>query len=164
MRARARALGVRAPENAAAEQKRARPAQRSPYRRFAAITGHVVLVGRSATDNDTVTHKIARPWDLWLHCRGQTGAHVILMMRKGEQCPPEALLDAATLAVHFSEARDEAVADVQHTNRRNVRGVKGAIPGRVIVTQEKVIALRMQRERLSRLLATERENDGEGYC
>jgi predicted ribosome quality control (RQC) complex YloA/Tae2 family protein len=66
------------------------------------------------------------------------------------------LLDAAQLALHFSDARGEASAEVTHTERRYVRKPKGSAPGAVTLDREKVLLLRSEPERLKRLLASER--------
>jgi predicted ribosome quality control (RQC) complex YloA/Tae2 family protein len=65
-------------------------------------------------------------------------------------------LDAATLAVHFSDLRGEAIVDVLYTPRRFVRKRKGSPVGSVTLGSEKVIALRAEPARLQRLLENER--------
>jgi hypothetical protein len=47
------------------------------------------------------------------------------------------------------------VVEVQHTPRRYLRKPKGSAPGLVLVDREKVLVLRVERERLARLLAAE---------
>jgi predicted ribosome quality control (RQC) complex YloA/Tae2 family protein len=130
--------------------KRAAP-ERLPYRLFRSKDGLEILVGRSAADNDTLTLRIARPSDVFLHARGVTGSHVIVRSDRAE-LPVETLLDAATLAVHFSAAAKEPAAEVQYTERRYVRKGKGLAKGAVRLDRERVLLLRMQRERLRRLL------------
>jgi predicted ribosome quality control (RQC) complex YloA/Tae2 family protein len=112
-------------------------------------------VGRGASDNDALTLRHSKPSDLWLHARGYRGAHVVIPMGRGEECPSELLLDAATLAVHFSAAAGEDRVEVQHTPRRYVRKPRGAAPGAVMVDRERVLVLRHEPDRLARLLASE---------
>ncbi len=128
---------------------------RSPYRAFSAAAGAQILVGRGATDNDALTLRIARPHDLWLHAKGHAGAHVVVRLEKGASCPADVLVDAAHLAAHFSDARDERLVEVQYTPRRHVRKPKGSAPGQVLVDREKVIVLRKEDAVLHRLLASE---------
>lgn len=130
-------------------------AERSPYRTFRAAGDRRVLVGRSAADNDTLTLRVARPQDHWLHARGVRGSHVVVPLARGEDCPPELLADAAHLAAHFSAARGEAIVEVQHTPRRYVRKPRGAPPGAVTLEREKVIVLRVSGDRLTELLEAE---------
>lgn len=126
-----------------------------PYRVFLSADGEPILVGRGAAHNDALTFHVAKPHDLWLHAKNRAGAHVIVPVPKGHSCPADRLVDAAHLAVHFSEAREEGVVEVQHTTRRYLRKPKGSAPGLVVVDREKVIVLRVERDRLTRLLAAE---------
>jgi predicted ribosome quality control (RQC) complex YloA/Tae2 family protein len=127
---------------------------RRPYRTFFTAGGHRVFVGRGAADNDRLTTS-ARPSDLWLHARSRRGAHVIVPLDKNGSCPNEVLVDAATLAAHFSEAAGEPIVEVQYTPRRYVRKPRGTAQGAVLVEREKVLAVRMEPARVRRLIATE---------
>ncbi|WP_437303053.1 NFACT RNA binding domain-containing protein [Sorangium sp. So ce388] len=132
-------------------------APRRPFHAFRSASGAAILVGRGAADNDALTTKHARPHDLWLHAKGVSGSHVVVPLPKGASCPADVLVDAATLAAHFSDARGEAVCEVSYVPRRHVRKPRGAAPGAVTFDREKVIAVRVEAERLSRLLATKEE-------
>lgn len=129
--------------------------RRVPYRTFVARSGKKVLVGKGAADNDALTLKVAKPGDLWLHAKDRTGAHVIVPLEKGQTCPAEDLVDAAHLAAHFSDARDEKAVDVQYTQRRYLRKPKGSAPGAVVVDREKVLPLRFDVALLRALLERE---------
>jgi predicted ribosome quality control (RQC) complex YloA/Tae2 family protein len=154
--ARLESLGVSstAPKEEARKRRQAGP--RLPYREFVTGDGSATLVGRSAADNDRLTLRVARPHDLWLHARGVTGAHVVVPLAKGKSCSPETLVDAATLAAHFSDLRGDSVVDVLYTPRRFVHKRKGSAIGVVTLGSEKVIAVRVEPERLARLLRSEK--------
>ncbi|MBS2013470.1 MAG: DUF814 domain-containing protein [Deltaproteobacteria bacterium] len=130
-------------------------ARRTPFRTFLARSGAKILVGKGAADNDALTLHVAKPHDLWLHAKDKTGAHVIVPLAKGHTCPGDDLVDAAHLAAHFSDARDESIVDIQYTPKRYLRKPKGSGPGFVIVDREKVLALRVVREVISALLERE---------
>ena len=134
--------------------RRAAQAPRLPYRRFTSSSGAPILVGRSARDNDTLSLRVARGNDLWLHARSVQGAHVIVP-GAGESPDAGVLGDAALLAAHFSSARGQDGAEVTWTRCKHVRKPKGARPGSVVVTQEKVLRVRLDEERLQSLLRTE---------
>lgn len=123
-----------------------------PYRRYEGAGGRPILVGRDAAANDELTLHVAGPRDLWLHARGWAGAHVIVP--GWDAGASEALLDAATLAAHFSGARGEDFVEVQYAQRRHVRKRRGSPPGQVEATSEKILGLRVEGARLARLLAT----------
>jgi predicted ribosome quality control (RQC) complex YloA/Tae2 family protein len=134
-----------------------------PYKSFRSERGTPILVGRGAARNDELTFRVARGTDLWLHTRDVPGAHVVVAL-DGRPIDEGTLLDAATLALWFSPARpkeqlsDEAArlvqADVTYAPRKLVRKPKGAAPGRVSVAGGKTIRIRLEPDRLRRLLAT----------
>jgi NFACT protein RNA binding domain/NFACT N-terminal and middle domains len=129
--------------------------RRGPYRTFVGASGARILVGRGAAHNDALTFKVGRPHDLWLHARDTTGAHVVIPLAKGSSCPPDWLAEAAHLAAHFSNARDERLVDVVYTPRRYLRKPRGSAPGLVVVDREKVFVLRKDDAVLRRLLEAE---------
>ncbi|MFO0561282.1 MAG: NFACT RNA binding domain-containing protein [Polyangiales bacterium] len=159
--ARARALGAKLSEHGAtptgASAKKSKGERRVPYLVFRDERSKRILVGRGGADNDALTTEFARPHDLWLHAKERTGAHVIVPLDKGQTCPSELLVDAATLAAHYSDARGETVVEVTYVPRRYVRKPKGSAVGAVTYDHEKVLVLRVEAERVERLLATREE-------
>ncbi len=151
--ARALSAGPKAQPAAGARRRREEPPP--PYRTFHSLAGVQILVGRGAAQNDALTLRIARGNDAWLHARGITGAHVVIRVARGQAPDQETLLDGAHLAAHFSDARGEPSCDVAWTRARFVRKPKGSAPGAVTYSQERVIALRIERLRIERLLAAE---------
>ncbi len=135
-------------------KKRGQPQAHTPFHSFESAGGARILVGKNAADNDTLTLTVARPHDHWFHARSIQGSHVVVPVERGQTMHPEVLLDAAHLAAHFSGARGEPIAEVQHTERRYVRKPKGSAPGAVTIEREKVLRLRVEPERLARLLKT----------
>ncbi|MGB5268157.1 MAG: NFACT RNA binding domain-containing protein [Polyangiales bacterium] len=158
LRARLEVLGVSTTAPKERARKRRQSGARLPYREFRSGDASAVLVGRGAADNDRLTLRVARPHDLWLHARGVTGAHVVVPLSKGQSCSAETLVDAATLAAHFSDLRGEAIVDVLYTPRRFVHKRKGSPVGSVTLGSEKVIAVRVEVERLKRLLENEQKS------
>ncbi len=133
-----------------------------PYRTVGIVAGKIARVGRSAADNDALTLKHAGPNDLWLHVRGRKGSHVVVPMGRGEDPTPDVLVDAAHLAVHFSQARGEDDVEVTYTRRKYVRKPRGVAPGAVSVTREKTLMLRLDEARLKRLLTPSRPSPERG--
>ncbi len=126
-----------------------------PYRLFRSATGAPVLVGRNAEANDALTVTVARGNDLWLHARGRAGSHVVVKLDRGKTPDGETLLDAAHLAAHFSDARGEPQVEVVATRAKYVKKPKGAATGAVTYSQEKTILVRVEPQRVERLLASE---------
>lgn len=129
-----------------------RPARALPYKEYYGHNGCRILVGRGGSDNDTLTFRIARPHDLWLHVRGAPGAHVIIPLERNQTAGQELLLDAAHLALHHSTLKGETRAEISCVPVKNVRKTKGSA-GAVQYSGEKTMALRVDPARLMRLLA-----------
>ena len=123
-----------------------------PYREYVTPKGQKIWVGRGAKHNDTLSFKIARPHHLWLHARGVPGAHVVVPLEKKQTVDQETLLDAAHLAFHHSDARGERQGEVSYTHVRYLK--KAASPGAVTYSRETTFWLRVEPERLKRLLGS----------
>jgi predicted ribosome quality control (RQC) complex YloA/Tae2 family protein len=140
--------------------RRRRPdaaAPRLPYREYQSLAGNPIWVGRSAADNDAMTFRHARGNDLWLHVRDSAGPHVVVPLRTRQPVSEATLLDAATLAAHFSPLGREAQVDVAYTYVKNLRKPRSAPAGAVYVADAKTIRLRLERTRVERLLSREDE-------
>lgn len=127
----------------------------APYKAYLGHGGHPIWVGRGSAHNDALTFKVARPWHVWFHVRGSPGAHVVVPLDKQAALLPEVLLDAAHLALHHSDLKGEPRGEVSYVPVKRVRKSKGSAPGAVTYTGEKTLMLRVEPERLERLLATE---------
>jgi len=94
--------------------------------------GWVILVGKSAKDNDLITFKLGRPYDFWLHMAGGPGSHVVVLNEsKLRRMPRETERFAAALAAGYSKARDGGNVAVHWTTCGEVRKPRGAAPGKV---------------------------------
>ena len=109
-----------------------------PGIRYESPQGYRVLVGRNARDNDTVTFKLARSRDVWLHAQGYPGSHVVVQTENSE-VPFETVLYAAQLAAAYSKAGASDNVPVDYTLRKNVWKPKGAPPGAVHFSQQKTV-------------------------
>ena len=109
-------------------------------RRYVVGGGWTVLVGRSARENDVLTHRYAAPSDLWFHARQAQGSHVVLRrLNKKTQVPKEAIIQAAAIAAYYSKARTSKHVRVSYTEKRYVKKVKKGAPGTAAMLREKVI-------------------------
>ncbi|MBX2813305.1 MAG: DUF814 domain-containing protein [Myxococcales bacterium] len=122
-------------------------------RRFVAVDGTEIWVGKGAANNDRLTFSFAKGDDIWIHARGSSGAHVIVRTETGKYPSPEVVLDAAHLAVHHSSQQKEHKAEVMIAEVRHVKKTKGVAPGRVGVSASRTMLVRMESERLDRLYA-----------
>ncbi len=118
---------------------RADEGDRLPFRRYDVGHGYEAWVGKTAQQNDELTLRHARPFDLWMHARGVPGSHVVLRLPgRHSQPPPDVLDRAAALAAYHSKARGSSLVPVIVVPRKHVRKPKGATPGSVTVMRETV--------------------------
>ncbi|MFZ1948368.1 MAG: NFACT RNA binding domain-containing protein, partial [bacterium] len=109
-------------------------------RRFVVTGGWTVLVGRSAAENDLLTHKYAAASDLWFHARQAQGSHVVLRRDKRKSEPArEAIIETARIAAHYSKAKNSKHVPVSYTEKRYVRKVRGGAAGLAVMLREKVV-------------------------
>lgn len=135
------------------QSKESRRESREGFRRFTSASGMAIYVGRNNAQNDRLSISFARGNDLWFHVgRGYAGSHVVVRVAKNQEVDSETVLDAATLAVHFSKIRGAELSEVIHTRAKHVQKPKGLPPGRVVATQTKEIRVRLEPTRLRRLL------------
>ena len=118
--------------------------------RFVTDDGFDVLVGRSNSQNDELTTKIARRTDWWLHTQKIHGSHVILRC-EGEEPSELALLQAATIAAFYSQGREGGKIPVDYAMVRNVRNPSGSMPGKVIYTDDQTMLVQADETLVLRL-------------
>lgn len=129
-------------------------AEDTRFRRYTSAEGYPVFVGKDNRSNDELTCRFARGNDVWLHVGGgRTGSHVLVRLPKGKTASLETLLDAATLAIHFSKARGQDRVDVIYTPAKHVRKPRGSPPGTAVPVDPRTLTVRADPERLKRLLA-----------
>jgi len=101
---------------------------------FESDDGYLLLRGRNSKANHQLLSRVASPFDYWFHVRGGPGAHVILKRDHPQQEVPDSSLEqAAALAGHASYRRDDDRAEVIYAYVRDVRKIKGAELGQVVV-------------------------------
>ena len=114
-----------------------RTATRRPYLTYMSSSGHRILVGRGGKDNHETTFSVGRGNDYWFHVKDAPGAHVLVPASRNVVVDEETFQDAASLAIHYSKLRGERGAVVTQTQRKYVRPIPGAAPGRVSVSHER---------------------------
>ena len=133
-------------------QKREIPSRLLP-KRYKTQDGLEIWVGRSDEGNDYLTTRLARGNDLFFHLEGYPGSHVILRTGGNTDAPPQSILEACELAVHFSKLKNSGNADVHMAPVKDVKKPKGSKQGLVYVRRGKTIHLRRNPKRLESILA-----------
>ncbi len=127
------------------EKKSAQPAKKpkeekiSGVRRYRSSDGYEILVGRTDRDNDHLTFRIAKSFDLWFHAADYPGSHVALRNPQRKPVPPRSITEAAQLAAKFSQAPGGARVAVNYCERKFVTKMKGFAPGQVRLSSFKTV-------------------------
>ena len=107
--------------------------------RFTTPNGFEIWVGRNNYQNDLISFRIAGEYDLWLHAQEISGSHVLLRLPAGAIADDQDLQFAANYAAYYSRARQSDQVPVVCTIPKYVFKPKGAKPGMVVYTHEKII-------------------------
>ncbi len=134
-------------------QRRGPPRGRA-YKEYFSSDGHRIWVGRDSRSNDELTFHLAQPGDLWLHARSASGSHVVVPLPKNVEPSSELLIDAAHLALHHSGLKGEPRGEVVYVKAKHVRRRKGDPAGTAHLERERSLMVRLEPQRLARLLAT----------
>ena len=127
------------------EKKSSQPARKAKeekipgVRRYRSSDGYEILVGRGDRDNDHLTFRVAKSFDLWFHAADYPGSHVVLRNPQRKPPPPRAITEAAQLAAKFSQARAAGRVAVNYCERKFVTKMKGFAPGQVRLSSFKTV-------------------------
>lgn len=113
--------------------------------------GWLILIGRSASENDELLRRHVRGNDLWFHARDYAGSYVFVKNRPGKSVPLELMLDAGTLALYYSKGRSAGAGDLYYTQAKYLRRAKNGPKGLVLPTQEKNLRIKIDEPRLREL-------------
>ena len=105
---------------------------------FLSSAGISIYVGKNNEQNDRLTRS-APPDALWLHVKDAAGSHVIVDSKGMPD--KQTLLEAATLAVHFSSQRNGVSVPVDYVAKRYVKKPSGSKPGFVIFTNQRTVLI-----------------------
>lgn len=122
------------------KKKEERPYEGHRIRELLAPSGFTVLYGENAEANDFLLARIAKPNDYWLHVRGSTSAHAVIVTKNHpEKVSKDVILYAAKVVVQNSPSKHSRYVPVDYTLRKYVRKPKGAAKGMAMYTHEKTV-------------------------
>ena len=89
-----------------------------------------IFIGRNNQQNEYLTHRFAKPTDIWFHTQDIQGSHLILRLNVD---PDDMILSkVAQYAAYFSKARDTSKVPVDYTYIKNIKKPPGSPLGFVI--------------------------------
>lgn len=89
-----------------------------------------IFIGRNNQQNEYLTHRFAKPTDIWFHTQDIQGSHLILRLNVD---PHDMILSkVAQYAAYFSKARETSKVPVDYTYIKNIKKPPGSPLGFVI--------------------------------
>ena len=89
-----------------------------------------IFIGRNNQQNEYLTHRFAKPTDIWFHTQDIQGSHLIL--RLNVDSDDMILSKVAQYAAYFSKARETSKVPVDYTYIKNIKKPPGSPLGFVI--------------------------------
>jgi len=109
-------------------------------RRFVSPDGLIVLVGKTAADNDLLSLELGAPNDFWMHVSGESGSHVIVRNPDNlDRLPRDTLRMAAGLAAGYSKARNAKRPSVHVARCSDISKPRGFEPGKVLLRRYETV-------------------------
>lgn len=121
-----------------------------PPLKFVSDDGFTILVGRNNQQNDRLTLKDSRNYDIWLHTLNSPGSHTVIVC-EGKQPPDRTIEQAAQIAAYHSSAKQSGLVAVDYTLIKYVNKPRGAKPGMVIYTHQSTLYVHPDEELAVRL-------------
>jgi predicted ribosome quality control (RQC) complex YloA/Tae2 family protein len=113
--------------------------ERRVGRWYKSTDGYEIGVGRNDSENDLITFRMARSKDIWLHAADYPGSHVLIRNPIRRSVPQRTIIEAAELAAFFSQAKREAKAAVNYTEKKFVSKPPRSKPGLARLSSYKTI-------------------------
>ncbi|MBP5706600.1 MAG: DUF814 domain-containing protein, partial [Spirochaetales bacterium] len=129
-------------------------------RKFILADGTAAFVSKNAKDADQLLKRVAKGNDYWFHIRDYAGSHAIVKNNNSGTIDPKAKIQAAHLALYFSQLRTDSNldaitdGDVYFTQIKYLRKPNTNTPGLVFPTQEKNIKVNFDKAIIAEVLAT----------
>ena len=103
-----------------------------PPKEFISSEGYKIFVGRNNVQNDILTLKTAKNYDLWFHVKDAPGSHVVVQAVMEKPFTYKLIRVASMLACVNSKVHASSNVAVDYTIIKNVHKPNGAKPGMAI--------------------------------
>ena len=139
------------------QKQKQRPVKLAPLR-YRSSDGFLILCGRNNLQNDQLTLREARNYDLWLHTQKIHGAHVIIVSDGAREIPERTIEEAAVIAACNSAAGTGAggaagaKVPVDYTFVKHVWKPNGGKPGMVLYDPYQTAVVAVDHRRAEALL------------
>lgn len=107
-----------------------KPVKLSP-KEYISTDGFKILCGRNNIQNDRLTFKDSKKYDIWFHTQKIHGSHTVVVT-EGKDVPDSTLEQAAIIAAYNSKGRESSLVPVDYTEIKNVKKPSGSAPGKAV--------------------------------
>lgn len=107
-----------------------KPVKLAP-KEYLSTDGFKILCGRNNLQNDKLTFKDSKKYDIWFHTQKIHGSHTIIIT-DGKEVPNSTMEQAAIIAAYNSKARESSLVPVDYTEIKNVKKPSGLAPGKAV--------------------------------
>ena len=107
----------------------------------------LIVVGKNNIQNEYITHKLAKPNNLWFHVKDSSGSHVVIL--KDSDFTENEIRTAANLASLFSPLKDSSSVAVDYTKIRYIKSIPGKRKCFVTYTNQSTIYIDPDKELLT---------------
>ena len=111
--------------------KKNKPRKLEP-KKYLSSEGFIIRVGRNNVQNDELTLKLSKNYDLWFHVKEAAGSHTVVEAVRDKPFTDKLIREAAMLAAANSKAANSSNVAVDYTIIKNVHKPNGAKFGMVI--------------------------------
>lgn len=99
--------------------------------------GSEILVGKNNSQNELITHKLAKHNELWFHVKDGPGSHVVL--RKSDDFTEMDIRTSAMIAAYYSTYKQSSSVEVCYTLVKYIKKIPGQKNCFVTFSNEKTI-------------------------
>ena len=117
-----------------------------------------IFIGRNNQQNEYLTHRFAKPTDIWFHTQDIQGSHLILRLNVE---PDDIILSkVAQYAAYFSKARETSKVPVDYTYIKNIKKPPGSPLGFVIFNTHQTMIVEPKKPANYKEIITTRRTGG----
>lgn len=117
-----------------------KPVKLAP-KEYISTDGFKILCGRNNIQNDRLTFKDSKKYDIWFHTQKIHGSHTVIVT-EGREVPESTLEQAAIVAAYNSKGRESSLVPVDYTEIKNVKKPSGSAPGKAVYEHYKTAYVR----------------------
>lgn len=99
--------------------------------------GTLITVGKNNIQNEYLTHKLAKPNEMWFHIKDAPGSHVVV--HNTEELTEDEIRTGATIAAYYSTYQNSSSVAVDYTRIRNIKKIPGKRACFVTYTHQQTI-------------------------